>query len=89
MPVFYVIAPPIGNLEDMTYRAVRVLQDLDALACEDTRRTRRLLDKYDIPCPRILFAGRACRAGLKRRVSGDQRSGLPDGAECYRRRLPG
>ena len=50
------IATPIGNLEDLTHRAERVLREVDALACEDTRRTRTLLQHYDIPKPRILLS---------------------------------
>ncbi len=45
----YVIATPIGNLEDITYRAVSVLKETDAIICEDTRITVRLLKRYDIP----------------------------------------
>lgn len=51
-----IIPTPIGNLEDMTYRAVRVLQELEALACEDTRHTRRIFDRYGIERPRILYS---------------------------------
>lgn len=51
-----VIPTPIGNLEDMTYRAVRVLQELEALACEDTRHTRRIFDRYGIERPQILYS---------------------------------
>jgi 16S rRNA (cytidine1402-2'-O)-methyltransferase len=52
----YVVGTPIGNLEDMTYRAVRVLGAVDALACEDTRTTRKILDRYGIPKPPQMFA---------------------------------
>ncbi|MDZ7821297.1 MAG: 16S rRNA (cytidine(1402)-2'-O)-methyltransferase [Candidatus Marinimicrobia bacterium] len=45
----YVAATPIGNLEDISYRAVQVLQDCDAVVCEDTRITVRLLKRYEIP----------------------------------------
>jgi 16S rRNA (cytidine1402-2'-O)-methyltransferase len=44
----YVVGTPIGNLEDITYRAVRVLRECDVIACEDTRQTRKLLDHHGI-----------------------------------------
>jgi 16S rRNA (cytidine1402-2'-O)-methyltransferase len=52
----YVVATPIGNMEDVTLRALNVLRGCDALAAEDTRRTRQLLTRYEIPRPRTLLS---------------------------------
>ena len=51
MPVLYVVATPIGNLEDVSLRALRTLREEKLIAAEDTRKTRRLLAKYDIKTP--------------------------------------
>jgi 16S rRNA (cytidine1402-2'-O)-methyltransferase len=51
----YIVATPIGNLEDITYRALRVLREVDIVACEDTRHTRKLLSHYGIETKTISY----------------------------------
>lgn len=56
MGTLYIIATPIGNMEDITYRALRTLQEVELLLCEDTRVTRHIYSHYQIPLPPRLWA---------------------------------
>ena len=51
----YVVATPIGNLEDMTFRGLRVLQQADLIAAEDTRHTGKLLHHFQVTTPQISY----------------------------------
>ena len=64
MPVLYVIATPIGNLEDVSLRALRLLREVKLIAAEDTRTTRRLLNAYDIKTQLTSYHEHSKRAKL-------------------------
>lgn len=53
--MLYIIGTPIGNLEDISMRALRILGEVDFILCEDTRVTKKLLDHYNIKTPTVFF----------------------------------
>jgi len=55
MSKFYVIATPIGNMGDITLRAIETLKSVDLILCEDTRETKKILDKYNISKPTMSY----------------------------------
>ena len=73
MAVLYVVATPIGNLGDITMRALDTLRTADVIACEDTRRTRILLNHYGIDTRTVAYGHDETRSG---RVLGLLRAGL-------------
>src|SRR3989344_779964 len=55
MAKLYIIATPIGNLGDITFRAVETLKNVDLILCEDTRETKKILNKYNINKPMMSY----------------------------------
>jgi len=55
MDILYIVATPIGNLEDLSFRALRILNEVDLILCEDTRVTKKLLDHYGIKTPVLSY----------------------------------
>ena len=65
MPTLYVVATPIGNLEDVTLRALRVLREVGLIAAEDTRTTRKLLNRHEIRSTLISYNETTVRRGYR------------------------
>jgi 16S rRNA (cytidine1402-2'-O)-methyltransferase len=62
----YIVATPIGNLEDITLRALRILGEVDVVACEDTRVTKKLLDRYEIKTQTLSFHAHSGEAKVEK-----------------------
>lgn len=74
-PGLYIVATPIGNLEDITLRALRVLRSVDRVACEDTRQTQKLLSHFGIAVPTV-----SCHAHNERQRAEELIAELKSGA---------
>ncbi|MDO4155243.1 MAG: 16S rRNA (cytidine(1402)-2'-O)-methyltransferase [Oscillospiraceae bacterium] len=75
----YVIGTPIGNLEDMTLRQLRILQEVDFIAAEDTRVTRKLLSHYDVHTPMVSYhdhSGQLVTQQLLQRIAAGETCGI-------------
>jgi len=68
MGTLYMVATPIGNLEDITLRAIRVLKEAAVIACEDSRVTRTLLNKYEIKTPVITYHQHSSGSDILKRL---------------------
>ena len=66
MAKLYIVATPIGNLEDITLRAIRILSEVDFVLAEDTRVTRKLLDKYKIKTPLESYHAKSTEGKIKK-----------------------
>lgn len=67
--MLYIVSTPIGNLADITYRAVTTLKEVDTIACEDTRTSRVLLQRYEIDKPLVSFHSHSGKTKIDKIIS--------------------
>ncbi len=82
MNQLYIVSTPIGNLGDITFRAIDTLKNADFVICEDTRKSKILFDKYEITTPRISFHAQSSEAKvdeiIKRILRGETAAQISD-----------
>jgi len=71
--ILYIIATPIGNLKDITLRALEVLKEVDLVVCEDTRQTLKLLNHYQIQKPLVSYFQHSKLAKVYRGATGGRK----------------
>lgn len=79
MGTLFVVGTPIGNMEDVTFRQLETLKDVDFIAAEDTRVTLKLLSRYDIKKPLISYHGhstKSCAEGIIQRILGGENAAI-------------
>ncbi|MFO7807078.1 MAG: 16S rRNA (cytidine(1402)-2'-O)-methyltransferase [Candidatus Moraniibacteriota bacterium] len=79
MTSLFIVATPIGNLGDVTYRAIQVLSEVDFVLCEDTRKTKIMLDKYEIKKPLVVYHQQSAPGQIKKiieKIDNSQKAAL-------------
>src|SRR3989338_5289071 len=87
MTTLYIVATPIGNLEDVSLRVLRILKEVDMIVCEDTRVTKKLLERYDIKTPTLSYFQHSKAAKISRMCPTRARPEFPTRAGSWLRRL--
>ncbi len=79
MGTLYVVGTPIGNMDDITFRQLKILEEVDFIAAEDTRVTLKLLNRYEIKKPLVSYHGHStesCAAGITARIQSGENAAI-------------
>lgn len=79
MGTLYVVGTPIGNMDDITFRQLKILEEVDFIAAEDTRVTLKLLNRYEIKKPLVSYHGHStesCAAGIAARIQNGENAAI-------------